>query len=112
MTWGKTAHGVNKINIENKKAIPTDLSVNPYEMIERMCLLAEEMTDNFDAIGISCGGPLSSKKGEILSPPNLPGWDEVRIVEYLENKYKGCHAYLQNDANACALVEWKYGKSF
>ncbi len=95
--------------VEDKRVIPTDLSVSPYDMIERMCSLAEEMTECFDAIGISCGGPLSAKRGEILSPPNLPGWDNVKIVEYLENKYKGCHAYLQNDANACALVEWKYG---
>ena len=95
--------------VTEKKVIPTDLSVSPYAMIDRMCVLAEELTDKFDAIGISCGGPLSAKRGEILSPPNLPGWDNVKIVEYLENKYKGCHAYLQNDANACALVEWKYG---
>ena len=25
-------------------------------------------------IGISCGGPLDSKTGVIMSPPNLPGW--------------------------------------
>lgn len=95
--------------VTDKKVIPTDLSISPYTMIDRMCALAEELTDKFDAIGISCGGPLSAKRGEILSPPNLPGWDNVKIVEYLENKYKGCHAYLQNDANACALAEWKYG---
>ena len=95
--------------VNEKKVIPTDHSISPYEMIDRMCLLAEEMTDNFGAIGISCGGPLSAKRGEILSPPNLPGWDEIKIVEYLEKRYVGCHAYLQNDANACALVEWKYG---
>ena len=28
-------------------------------------------------IGISCGGPLDSARGVILSPPNLPGWDHV-----------------------------------
>ena len=28
------------------------------------------------AIGVSCGGPLDSARGLILSPPNLPGWDE------------------------------------
>ena len=95
--------------VTDKKVIPTDLSILPYTMIDRMCALAEELTDKFDAIGISCGGPLSANRGEILSPPNLPGWDNVKIVEYLENKYKGCHAYLQNDANACALAEWKYG---
>lgn len=35
----------------------------------------------FDAIGISCGGPLDEERGMILSPPNLPGWDAVPIRE-------------------------------
>ena len=96
------------LQIIGKKSIPTDHSISPYEMIERMCTLAEEMTDKIDCIGISCGGPLDSKRGIIQSPPNLPGWDDIKIVEYLEKKY-GCKAYLQNDANACAVAEWKYG---
>ena len=60
------------------------------------------------AIGISCGGPLDSKKGIILSPPNLRGWDNIKIVDMLEEKFRvpcGIH----NDANACAMAEWKYG---
>lgn len=97
-----------RLIIKSKKSIPTDRSVSPYEMIEKMCRLAEEQTDTFDVIGISCGGPLSSASGTILSPPNLPGWDDVKIVEYLENRF-GCRAYLQNDANACAVAEWRYG---
>lgn len=96
------------LQILKKKSIPTDHSVSPYEMIERMCALAEEMTEEIDCIGISCGGPLDSKRGIIQSPPNLPGWDDIKIVEYLEKKY-GCKAYVQNDANACAVAEWKYG---
>ena len=94
--------------IKDKKIIPTDLSVSPYEMIDRMCGLAEEMTDKIDLIGISCGGPLSYEKGLIMSPPNLPGWDDVKIVEYLKEKYS-VNVYLENDANACAVAEWKYG---
>lgn len=60
------------------------------------------------AIGISCGGPLDSKNGRILSPPNLPGWDDIPIVQMLEHEF-GIPAYLQNDANAGALAEWKFG---
>lgn len=60
------------------------------------------------AIGISCGGPLDSARGRILSPPNLPGWNDVPIVDLLSARF-GVPAYLQNDANACALVEWKLG---
>ena len=63
---------------------------------------------NTSAIGISCGGPLDSKKGVIMSPPNLPGWNDIPIVEYFE-KHFGVKTAVQNDANACALAEWKFG---
>jgi glucokinase len=64
--------------------------------------------DNTAAIGISCGGPLDSKKGLIMSPPNLPGWDNIPIVEHFEKRF-GVKTAVQNDANACALAEWKFG---
>lgn len=64
--------------------------------------------EQISAIGISCGGPLDSRRGIILSPPNLPGWDRIEIVSYFEEK-TGIRTYLQNDANACAAAEWKYG---
>ena len=97
-----------KLEITDKRIIPTDLTISPYEMIDKLINLAEMMTNNIDVIGISCGGPLVAKKGVILSPPNLFGWDDVKIVDYLANKC-GAKAYLENDANACALAEWKYG---
>ena len=59
-------------------------------------------------IGISCGGPLDEERGVILSPPNLPGWDEVHIVEELERRF-GMPAALVNDANACAIAEYSFG---
>jgi glucokinase len=58
--------------------------------------------------GISCGGPLDSGEGVILSPPNLPGWDRIPVVGELTARFGG-EAYLMNDANAGALAEWKYG---
>jgi len=64
--------------------------------------------ENTDAIGISCGGPLDSKLGLILSPPNLKGWDHIEIVRILRDRFH-IPAFIQNDANACALAEWKYG---
>ena len=72
---------------------------------------AVESMGEADAIGISCGGPLDSKKGIIMSPPNLPGWDDVHIVDMLTQRF-GIPAYLCNDANACALAEWKYGAGY
>jgi glucokinase len=59
------------------------------------------------SIGISCGGPLDSQNGLILSPPNLPGWDRIDLFSPLQQF--GIPVALQNDANACALAEWKWG---
>ena len=58
--------------------------------------------------GISCGGPLDSKKGVIQCPPNLPDWDNVPITDIFGEHF-GVPVYLQNDANACAVAEWKFG---
>lgn len=61
-----------------------------------------------ERVGISCGGPLCSKTGVILTPPNLPLWHGFPIVEFIGKRY-GLSAKLENDANACALAEWKFG---
>jgi glucokinase len=97
------------INISKKKSIPTDHGVSAYQMLDRLLELADSLLDKTpDKIGISCGGPLDSTRGIIMSPPNLPGWDHIEIVRYTENHYN-VPTKLQNDANACALAEWKFG---
>ena len=97
------------INILKKKSILTDHGISAYQMLDRLFELADSLIDQTpDKIGISCGGPLDSARGIIMSPPNLPGWDNIEIVRYIENHYNAS-AKLQNDANACALAEWKFG---
>ncbi len=71
---------------------------------EKMCVSDGELR----GIGVSCGGPLDEKNGIIQSPPNLPGWDDVHITEILE-KHFGVKTRLCNDANACAVAEWRFG---
>jgi glucokinase len=98
-----------RIELLKKAVCPTDLSISPEAMIHRLIDMAEELSDcPPNAIGISCGNPLDERRGLILSPPNLPGWDNVEIVKILEAHF-GVPAHLQNDANACALAEWKFG---
>ena len=98
----------NRFIISDKRSFATKDARDPYEMIEWLCSAAEEMTDDLSRVGISCGGPLDTARGLILSPPNLPGWDEIPIVELVEKRL-GCRAALRNDADACALAEWRYG---
>ena len=94
----------SKDGIEKRIAFPTT-TVN--ETIDNIIKAVEEVGAN-EAIGISCGGPLDSKRGVIMSPPNLPGWDNIEIVKMLEERIK-VPVGIQNDANACALAEWRYG---
>ncbi|MBQ8372131.1 MAG: ROK family protein [Clostridia bacterium] len=61
-----------------------------------------------ECIGVSCGGPLDERRGVIMSPPNLPGWDDVALIDMLRERFS-VPAYLCNDANACALAEWRFG---
>ena len=97
------------IKLLKKEKCATDNNLTPTQMIERLIGLADSLLeDKPNAIGISCGGPLDSKKGVIMSPPNLPGWDNVEIVKQIEAHY-GVTPKLQNDANACAVAEWKFG---
>ena len=65
-------------------------------------------SSHIHAIGISCGGPLDSTKGIVMSPPNLPGWDNIPIVDMVKERFN-ISCSIQNDANACALAEWKFG---
>ncbi len=71
-------------------------------------LLQKYESNRLAGIGISCGGPLDSERGLILSPPNLPGWDRVPIVDIFRKEFN-VEVKVQNDANACALAEWKMG---
>lgn len=99
--------------ILDKIKFPT--TPNPGKVIEKLCDVTDELlkkhnlkTNDIACIGINCGGPLDSKNGIILSPPNLIGWDEIHIVEIFEKRF-GIRSKLQNDANAGALAEWLYG---
>ena len=100
------------IVIKDKLRFPTtdvegtirDIKAGLREVIERNGLGSEGIS----AIGISCGGPLDSRTGVIMSPPNLPGWDNIPIVRILSEEF-GVPAAVHNDANACALAEWLFG---
>jgi glucokinase len=98
-----------EITILKKQSIETDHNISAYEMLSRIFDMADGILDKApDAVGISCGGPLDSIRGVIMSPPNLPGWDNIEIVRLTGERFNS-PVHLQNDANACAVAEWKFG---
>lgn len=85
----------------------------PAGAIQRILdLIAEGLTElgaKPSAIGVSCGGPLDRVHGIIQRPPNLPTWDQVPIKQILESHF-GVKCRLENDANAGAVAEHRYGR--
>lgn len=102
----------NKPNIIDKIRFETADYADWQSILNALSEAVQTMLERCGAdllgIGISCGGPLDSRTGVILSPPNLPGWDNVPIVSYFKEKFS-VPVFLQNDANACAVAEWKFG---
>jgi glucokinase len=63
---------------------------------------------DFDAVGLSVPGPIDHERGAILDPPNLPGWKDVPLRDRM-SEILGLPVRIENDANAAALAEWRYG---
>lgn len=92
--------------LESLARFPTG---GPRETIRRIEeVLQEAHPPSIRAVGIACGGPLDSRRGVVLCPPNLPGWRNVPLVRRLAGALQRPVA-LMNDANANALAEWRFG---
>ncbi len=94
---------------------PTESSGRPDEDLARIAedarrLLAKAgaRASDLAQVGLSVPGPIDRERGLLLRPPNLPGWEQVPVCASL-GAALGVPAHLENDANAAALAEWRYG---
>lgn len=101
--------------ILDKIAFPTDVDRGWRAIVDELIASAERLLErngvrhnDLIGVGISCGGPLDSRTGTVHCPPNLPDWDNVPLKAMMEERF-GARTVLQNDANACAVAEWKFG---
>ena len=102
-------------NILQKVRKPTESEKGPRHavrlllaMVDEAIDLAELRREDISGIGVSCGGPLDTKTGIIYSPPNLPGWDALPLKELIESEFH-IPTVVENDANASALAEARFG---
>ncbi len=96
------------IAILQREAIATPASQT--EAMDALCALARGLAggEAVSGVGISAGGPLDAEAGVLLSPPNLPAWRDLSLTKWA-GEALGAPALLENDANACALAEWRWG---
>jgi glucokinase len=59
-------------------------------------------------VGVGCAGPVDLKAGLVFNPPNLPGWTRVPLTDHIQRALE-LPTVLENDANAAALGEFRYG---
>ncbi len=102
-------------NILQKVRKPTESDKGPRHavqlllaMVDEVIGLADLQREDISGIGVSCGGPLDTKTGIIYSPPNLPGWDALPLKEMIESEFH-IPTIIENDANASALAEARFG---
>jgi glucokinase len=84
-------------------------------VIERMVDAAHQVMDEANiapaqitAVGVCSPGPTDSRTGVVTAPPNLPGWKDVPLKQIIEEAL-GITTFLENDANAAALGEHRFG---
>jgi glucokinase len=61
------------------------------------------------AISIVSPGPLRAIDGVIVNPPNLPGWHGLRLKDAIRARFPGLPVFLDHDAKAGALAEFRFG---
>lgn len=89
----KAAGGPNSVISQIQKGIKEVLSKNKLKI---------------HGIGIGSPGIISTKKGIVEDPPNLPGWGKVSLGKIIEKEFK-IKTYVENDANAAAIGELIFG---
>ena len=98
-----------EIKIRSRHEVSTKST--PTDTFDALAPVIEKWTAKFAirSAGISCGGPLDANSGMIISTPNLSeNWHGFDVVSYVKSRF-GLKAKLENDANASAVAEWKFG---
>lgn len=84
-------------------------TVSPVETLDRVAVTVNNRgVRAVEGVGVACGEPLDVTTGCLVSPPNLPAWHGVAVVDEVRRRLNA-PVWLMNDANANALAEWQFG---
>ncbi|HEV8573408.1 MAG TPA: ROK family protein, partial [Dehalococcoidia bacterium] len=102
-------------NISGEIIRPSEANDGPELVIARMietleaaCAEAGVEVSRLAAVGVASPGALDLVRGLVFEAPQLPGWDGVPLIEIMSERL-GIPALLENDANAAALGENRFG---
>ncbi|MGV2644950.1 ROK family protein, partial [Clostridium perfringens] len=97
-------------NIIEKLKIENEVNKGPEYNLDKIInhINANWKEKGISGIGIGSPGPLDIKSGKILKAPNLKGWDNFNVKEYIE-KNTLLKTEINNDANVAGLAEAMIG---
>ncbi|WP_293912138.1 ROK family transcriptional regulator [Deinococcus sp.] len=83
-----------------------------YARIQELCVSALAQTgvkrSQVVLAGAGVPGPVDSLSGQVVTPPNMPGWNGTDIAADL-SALLGIPTLAENDANLGALAEYRFG---
>jgi len=79
---------------------------NVEELVDTLAVIAGELGD-VSSLGVGVPG-LITLDGVMRASPNIPGSVDVAVGPELSKRLES-HVYVDNDGNAAALAEWRYG---
>ncbi len=98
--------------IVKKTSLSTNADGGPREVVSQIRKGINEVLYknklNIHGIGIGAPGTVSTKKGTVENPPNLPGWEKVNLGKIIEKEFQ-IKVKVENDANAAAIGEMIFG---
>lgn len=97
-------------NIVDKFKIKNEVSEGPTKNIDNLYneINKRWQSYNIKSLGVACPGPLDLKNGIIINPPNLIGWENFQIKDYMSEKFK-LPVIVNNDANVAGYGEAMVG---
>ena len=107
----EVAIGSDRGELLDKKRVPTPELGRDEAVLDGLSDLLQSLARPGDVagIGIACPGPLDAIAGRVLNPSNLPGWHQLAITKGLSERLGGLPCYLENDATAAGMGEWRWG---
>lgn len=97
-----------KFVISDKHTIPTEAEKGGQELVLKVISIIEQY-DNIDRVAISTAGQVDSNNGIVVySTDNIPYYTGMMVKKIIENK-TGIPTYVENDVNAFALGEARFG---
>ena len=91
-----------------RESIAHDHRLGPRENLNKLMDFVDGWDISYAGIGVGCPGPLDFTAGRVLNPPNLPGWENFELADYLSER-SGHRVAINNDANVAGLAEARVG---